>query len=177
MSEDCRFSVVLGDGNPPIGGVALPTVAAQVMEKLSAIGLPQVIEKEKFAGWHMVPSLFLDFDGMTDRDRMDPSVRLSAEFHEDQEALGKIVDFVHLAAEKTRKHAGTVREALDYARNSTPAHPQYVFTIPVGYRLIGLARDADAYVAEHLTRLRGQNNQDFTKLYERFAAELSKQVC
>jgi hypothetical protein len=174
MSENCRFSVVLGDGNVPVGGVALPTVAVRVLETLKAIGAPQMIEEEAFPGWHMVPSLFLDFDHMTGRERMDPSLRLSAEIHDDQDSLRKIVTFVHLAGEKIRECAGTVRDALDFARNAASPHPQYAFVIPVGYRLIGLTGDADAYVAETLTRLHDHTNPELTKHYERFASELAK---
>jgi hypothetical protein len=172
MSEGCRFSVILSSRNPPAGGVAMPTVATRALEILKAIGVPQVVDKYDFPGWHMVPCLFLDFDGMTGRDRMDQTLRLTDDISADRSAVKKIVDYVLLAKEKTQEHAGTIDKALDYTSRAKLGHPQYQWFIPVGYRLIGRAKDADTYVEEHLARLRAENNASSTQLYEAFSAEL-----
>lgn len=172
MSEGCRFSVILSSGNPPTGGVAMPTVATRALEITKAIGIPQLVDKKNFPGWHMVPCLPLDFDGMTGRDRMDQTLRLIDDISADRSAVRKTVDYVLLAKEKTQAHAGTIDKALDYTSRAKPGHPQCQWIIPVGYRLIGRTKDADTYVEQHLARLRGENNASITQLYEAFSAEL-----
>lgn len=172
MSEGCRFAVVLSDGNPPIGGLAMPAVATRSLEILEKIGVPNMVEMAVFPGWHMTPCLFLDFDGMTGRDRMDQTIRLTDDAASQTNTIRKIVDYVMLAAQKTKEQAGTIGAAMDFTRAKWPAHPQWMWIIPVGYQLIGRGDDAAAYMEEQLSRIRAEKNKILTELYESFAVEL-----
>lgn len=150
----------------------MPTVASRMTEILATVGIPDTTTKTKeFPGWHMVPAVFLNFNYMIGRDYTDETMRLVEEVAANQTMVKKIADYVLLAEVKTREQAGTLATAMDYIR-ANPGHPQYQWIVPVGYRLIGRTKDADAYVEERLVQLRAENNITLTQLYEAFAAKL-----
>ena len=149
----------------------MPRVAERMYEIMRTIGVPAVDWPIGFQ-FQFLPLLSLPFRFLTGKDEAE--VRLDDEAHLDAEKLEYIVDFVCTARNKAREIAGTVDQALDFARNRMPWDPGSIYTVPVGYRLIGRLQDCDNYLTDCRVQLRSKNNPAFLELYDRFADQLRK---
>lgn len=171
LSDGCYFCVVLGPGNPPIGGVAMPCVADRMYEILRNMGTPFEDWPDDFR-FQFLTLFPLPLGFLTGKN--ERAVRLNDDVYSDSAGLARIVDFVCGAKDKVGEIAGTVDQALNLAREKMPWHPSSLYAVPVGYRVVGRLRDSESYLTDCRVHLQSGNNPEFLKMYDRFADQLRK---
>lgn len=169
LSEGCYCAITLGPRNPPIGDVAMPLVAERMYEIMQAIGMPKTDWPSGFR-FQFLPLLSLPFGLLTGKD--DQAVRLNDEVHLDEAELARIINFVCSAKDKVSELAGTVEQALDFAREKMPWHPAAIYAVPVGYKVIGRLQDCDAQLEACRAHVQSKDNPTFLQVYDRFAVQL-----
>lgn len=160
LSEGCRAVFVLAPGQAPSGGICLPGVMTEVNAHLRPLGAPQPGDYDPtFPGWDFVPSFFVPFGFMLGR--LKPTANVQ-----------ETVDYILRAEEFMREEAGTVGQALDFARDTMPFEQTPPFLIPVGYMSLGRTADAEAFMAactEHFAN--GPMAQTYARFVERIRAQ------
>lgn len=171
LSDGCYFCVVLSPGNPPIGGVAMPRVANRMYEILRNMGTPFEDWPDGFR-FEFLTLLSLPLGFLTGKN--EGAVRLNDGIHLDSAGLARIVDFVCCAKDKVREIAGTVDQALDFAREKMPWDRNFLYVAPVGYRVVGRLQESEKYLTDCRVHLQSGNNPGLLKMYDRFADQLRK---
>lgn len=179
ISEGIRFVAILGPGNPPLTGIALPTIMRRVSEHLSRIDIPQPGDAAFGPNplgsrlWDFSPGVFLPPPWFAETPIPDASLRINDGADVDTAKVTKLVGHILSSESEARTIAGSIGDVIDYGRKGTMAPRSSPFFAAAAYFAIGRAQDAEECIAE-VESLFGAR-QEFADLFARFVENLREE--